>query len=201
MNYGAVGKRIAVILGSLKLPMSDEEALELLRLKGFKALDVDIIALARQNLGKSQYVRGVSVSKAPKVIDCSSFTKWLFAQRGIWLPRRSVQQRRFGLPVEPEEIAPLDLIFATGFKNYYVDDEAEGVGHVGIVTDTDTVIHCASPALGLIESPVESFTMSVKFRGARRYIPPGSRLLTFEIPPGVDIETSDDIRWTLVPPV
>jgi len=200
MNFRSAGKRCAVILESLKLPMSNEAVLETLRLKGFKLIDVDMLALAKENIGQCQFVRGARLSQAPSIIDCSSFTKWLYAQCGIWVPRRSVQQICHGDPVEPEKVMPRDLIFTTGIKNYYRDDPSYGVGHVGIVTECHKVIHAASESLGIIESPIESFFIDVKFRGIRRYIPAGSKVFTFEVPPNLDIESADDIRWLLMPP-
>ncbi|MHC1726898.1 MAG: C40 family peptidase [Syntrophobacteraceae bacterium] len=200
MLFRAVGNRCAVILDSLKLPMSNEQALESLRLKGFKVVSVDILSIARKYIGHAQYVRGVSVSQAPDVIDCSSYTKWLYGHLGVWIPRRSVQQRAYGQPVEISEITALDLIFTTGFKNYYLDGRSDGVGHVGIVTESRTVIHAASKEHGLVETPVESFLIDIKHRGIRRYLPKNSRIITLEIPPGIDIETSDDITWVLVQP-
>ncbi len=179
--------------------MSEEKALEALRLKGFRLLDVDMVDLARQSLGKCKFVRGAKMSVAPQIVDCASFTKWLYAQCGIWMPRRSVQQRDYGDEVKSGEEIAMDLVFTTGIKNYYREDIPNGVGHVGIVTNPGTVIHAASETLGVVESPMESFIIDIKFRGIRRYIPTGSKIHTFEIPPGFDIETSDDIRWLIVP--
>ncbi len=200
MIYRSVGNRCAVILESLQLPLTNEEALEKLRLKGFRLIDVDMVGLAREHLGRSKFVRGPRMSLAPEVVDCSSFTKWLFAQCGIWLPRRSVQQRDYGDPVQPGEAMAMDLVFTTGIKNYYRQDIPNGIGHVGIVTESGTVVHAASESLGVVESPMESFIIDIKFRGIRRYIPAGGKVRTFEIPPDFDIECSDDIRWLLLPP-
>ncbi len=200
MIFRAVGNRCAVILESLKLPMSNEQALEALRLKGFKVVHVNILSIARKYIGHAQYLRGVSVSKAPDVIDCSSYMKWLYAHLGIWIPRRSVQQRWHGEPVGVDDVAALDLVFTTGFKNYYIDDHSDGVGHVGMVTESRTVIHAASKEHGLMETPIASFLIDIKHRGIRRYIPKGAPVITLEVPAGTDIETSDDIRWLLVQP-
>src|SRR3989338_8780587 len=103
MEYRAVGNRCAVILNSLRLPHSREETLAILNHKGFTVVEVDIIALARQCIGTSRYRRGARPSEAPAVVDCSSFIKWLYAQRGIWLPRRSIQQRELGEAVNLDE--------------------------------------------------------------------------------------------------
>ena len=75
MEYRAVGNRCAVILDSLELPTSREETLAILHHKGFALVEVDIIALARQCIGTSQYRRGSRLFEAPAVLDCSSFIK------------------------------------------------------------------------------------------------------------------------------
>ncbi|MFA6171356.1 MAG: NlpC/P60 family protein [Patescibacteria group bacterium] len=197
--FRAVGNRCAVILGCLGLHLSDSEALEQLRLKGFKKVEVDLISLARQCIGKSQFVRGAKMCLAPEIIDCASFTKWLYAHLGIWLPRRSVQQRDFGFPIELKYIVANDLIFTTGIKNYNNGNDGHRIGHVGIATGEGTIVHAASKELGIIESPIESFVIEVKFRGIRRYLPKGLPVITFEIPPEIEVETSDDIKWLLMP--
>jgi hypothetical protein len=86
MEYRAVQNRCAVHLPSLKLPVTDVEALTILENNGFKVLEVDLIALARQCIKASTYHRGAKPSEAPAVVDCSSFIKWLYGQHGIWLP-------------------------------------------------------------------------------------------------------------------
>ncbi len=92
VNYRATGNRCAVIIESLCLPISRKETLTILNEKGFTLIKIDIIALARQHIGISQYRRGAKPSEAPVIVNCSSFIKWLYAQRGIWLPRLSIQQ-------------------------------------------------------------------------------------------------------------
>ena len=134
MEYRAVGNRCAVALNSLRLPISRKETLTILGNKGFALIEVDIIALARQCIGTSQYRRGARLFEAPVIVDCSSFVKWLYAQRGIWLPRRSIQQRELGEVVNLEELVVGDVIFISGSIDYYHDDPANGVGHVGIAT-------------------------------------------------------------------
>ena len=57
MEYRSVGSRCAVVLDSLHLPISRKEALTILNDKGFLVIEVDIIALARQCIGASQYRR------------------------------------------------------------------------------------------------------------------------------------------------
>ena len=198
MEYRAVGSRCAVILDSLHLPISREEALAILNHKGFVLVEVDIIALARQCIGTSQYRRGARPSEAPTVVDCSSFIKWLYAQRGIWLPRRSIQQRELGEVVNLDELVTGDVVFISGRIDYYHDDPANGVGHVGIATGYGTVVHAADRKVNVVESPLDKFVGETKFRGARRYIPQNVEVLTFETPLNREVEVADDIKWIIL---
>ena len=161
-------------------------------------VEVDIIALARQCIGISQYRRGARPSEAPLVVDCSSFIKWLYAQRGIWLPRRSIQQRELGEVVNLDELVAGDAVFISGRIDYYHDDPANGVGHVGIATGYGTVVHAADRKVNVVESPLDKFVGEAKFRGARRYIPQNVEVLTFETPLNREVEVADDIKWIIL---
>lgn len=198
MEYRAVGNRCAVDLDALNLPIPRPDILSILARKGFVTVDVDIIHLARMCIGTSRYRRGARLSEAPAFVDCSCFVKWLYACRGVWLPRRSIQQFRLGTSIRLEDVRGGDLIFTSGWRNYYDDDPSNGVGHVGIATEDRTVVHAAGRTSGVVETPLETFVGKRKFRGARRHIPHGSDVLTLEAPAGRDVETSDDIRWIVL---
>lgn len=199
MEYRAVGNRCAVNLDSLHLPISREEALAMLGRKGFALVEVDIIVLARQCIGTSQYRRGARLFEAPAIVDCSSFVKWLYGMRGIWLPRRSIQQCEFGETVGlDDELVAGDVVFVSGWINYYRDNPADGVGHAGIATGDGTVIHAADRKAGVVETPLYRFVGKAKFRGARRYIPDGAEVLTLETPTNREVEIADDIKWIIL---
>lgn len=198
MEYRAVGNRCAVHFPSLNLPITEERALEILLQKGFEVLEVDLENIARRDMDISMYRRGARADEAPGVVDCSSFTKYLYACRGIWLPRRTIQQRSFGTPVISRSICTNDLVFVSGAINYYHADRSDGVGHVGIATSCDTVIHAANSKARVIETPLEKFISGTKFRGARRYIPTTEHVTTLRIPDNRDVEYSDDIRWIIL---
>jgi len=198
MEYRAVGNRCAVILDSLRLPISHEEALAILTQKGFRHVEADIITLARQCIGTSQYRRGARLLEAPTIVDCSSFIKWLYAQRGIWLPRRSIQQRELGEVVSLEEITAGDVVFVSGWINYYYDDPGNGVGHVGIATGDGTIVHAANSKIHVVETSLEKFASTAEFRGARRYLPKGIEVITFETPADREVEIANDIRWIVL---
>lgn len=198
MEYKAVGNRCAVIIESLRLPISREETLAILCAKGFRLVGIDLIELARQCIEKSQYRRGARLSEAPGVVDCSSFVKWLYGKRGIWLPRRSIQQSECGEAVNPNAIIAGDLIFKSGRIDFYYDDPACGIGHVGIATGEGSVIHAKNSKVNIVESDFRIFTGKDKFRGVRRYIPKGAEVLTFETPIDKEVEIAEDVRWIVL---
>ncbi len=194
VEYRAVGNRLAVDFASLKLSVTAEQILELLLAQGFGVIEVDIVKLARQCIG-AQYRRGARLREAPGVFDCSSLIKWLYSQRGIWLPRRSIQQRGAGWAVSRDKLVAGDVIFTSGFIDYYFNDPADGVGHVGIATENRTVIHAANKRCGVVETDLAKFAPQEKFRGVRRYIPRGRKVPTLTLPPGREVEISNDLKW------
>ncbi|MFA6095206.1 MAG: NlpC/P60 family protein [Candidatus Paceibacterota bacterium] len=95
MHYKAVGNRCAVDFSSLLLPVTTERALNILAEENIKPVDVDVISLARELVGKAEWLWAARQWQAPALFDCSSFTKWLYGQMGIWIPRRPQQQFEF----------------------------------------------------------------------------------------------------------
>lgn len=63
-------------------------------------------------------------------MDCSGFTRWVFAQHGVRVPHYSRYQSEMGIPVDRAEIMPGDLV-AFGFP----------VHHVGIYIGDGLFIH------------------------------------------------------------
>jgi len=198
MEYRSVGNRCAVIIDSLHLPISHQETLTILTQRGFKVIKVNLVELARQCVITSRYRRGAKPSEAPMVVDCSSFIKWLYGQRGIWLPRRSIQQRELGEIISLADLAEEDVIFISGRIDYYHDNPTDGVGHVGIATGCGTVIHAANRKTNVVESSLGDFIGKTKLRGIRRYIPKGVKVLTLETPSDREVEVADDIRWIVL---
>lgn len=198
MEYRAVGNHCAVHIESLNLPISKDTTIRILQNIGFDLVEVDIITLARQCINTSRYRRGARFSEAPEVVDCSSFVKWLYAQRGIWIPRRSIQQRELGEVIDINNTIAGDLVFTLGYINYYNSDPRDGVGHVGIVTDDKTVVHAGGKRYHVVETDTTKFIGKSKLRGVRRYIPEDKEILTFKTPPNRDVETSDDIKWIVL---
>lgn len=190
MYYHAVGNRCA--FDPSTLPGHDVE--ESIKKLEYTCVQVDVVALAREKVGRSRYVRGVSANYAPGVVDCSSFVKWLYGRKGVWLPRRAIQQRDFGNVVETP--AAGDLVFTSGYINLYHDDPGDGVGHVGLATGEGTVIHASGSKEGVAETSLNSFLGERKCRGIRRYFLPS--LLTIEFPLERPIEYSEDLKWMIL---
>ncbi len=198
MQYRATGKRCAVRFGELGLPIEDLDAIRILEQKGFKQIQIDVIDHARTCIVSSRYRRGAPMHEAPAVVDCSSFIKWLHSVRGIWLPRRSIQQRELGLIVELDEIRSGDVIFTSGAIDYYLNDPTDGVGHAGIATGEGSVIHAANSKVNIIESSLDEFVGESRFRGARRFGACDTDVFTLEVPESRDVEIADDLRWIIL---
>lgn len=198
MFFRSAQNRCAVVLSELRLPMTDVSALCILRHLGFRVLDIDMTTLARSRVGISMYRRGSRLRNAPRSFDCSSFVKWVYAKRGVWIPRRTVQQINLGSPVRLADLTAGDLVYVTGAVNWYDIDPKQGVGHVGIATGEGTVIHAAHRRVGIVESNVSAFLRRVDLRGIRRHIIEPDKTLTLLTPRRFEVESSDDLRWILL---
>ncbi len=199
MIYRSVGNRCAVDPNSLRIQVKTDVILAKLIAMGFVRLQMNPVAFAKSCIGVTKYNRGAHPKQAPAVVDCTSFTKWIYGQCGIWLPRYSIQQRECGARVPLEEISVGDVVFTTGRINWYDTNPEDGAGHAGLATDRGTVIHAAGSDVGVIESRLLDFLGSQEeFRGAIRMIPKDQDVWCLEVPPTVSVETSDDLRWILL---
>ncbi len=198
MIHRAVGGRIAVDVPELELPFTENVVVEKLGALGFEPIKIDLIDLARLCIGHSTHRRGARPHEAPAVVDCSSLVKWLFGEYGVWLPRRTIQQRELGHEVS-ECFEAGDVVFRSSRQNWFRNHErCAGTGHVGIYLGDRRIIHAANTKKGVVEDSLEDFLGNEpgSFRGARRYI--GPETLVFKIPKNIDVETSDDLRWILL---
>lgn len=100
--------------------------------KSYLADGNGIIDIAQQFLGVP-YVWGGS---SPNGFDCSGFVQYVYAQRGIQLPRTADIQATAGRPVSKAELQPGDLVF---FAGDYVN-----ISHVGIYVGNGQMIHASS---------------------------------------------------------
>jgi cell wall-associated NlpC family hydrolase len=187
------------------LGISREEAVALLEKRGIREVKTDWLELARRLIGISQFVKGVAYDKAPNVVDCSTFTKYIFGTIGIWLPRFAIQQYELwpcNAVVSMRTTRPGDLVFRTSDVNFFNvlhdPDRKYGIGHVGIVSGREKVIHAVPK--GVCEVPFNKFLPRVaSYRGAIRLLPePGeSEFTTFKWESPFEIEGSTDILYIL----
>ena len=92
--------------------------------------------------------------------DCSGFVQWVFAQRGLALPREVRQQYRVGLDIDTDEVKAGDLVF--------FETVSPGASHVGIALGGGEFVH-APNSRGVVR--VERYTIGYwadRWVGARR---------------------------------
>jgi len=93
----------------------------------------NIEKIARSLLG-TDYQYGAN---GPHHYDCSSFTKYVFSQQGITIPRISQDQARIGQLVRSENLQKGDLIF-------FDSKQSSKISHVGIYLEKGYFIHASS---------------------------------------------------------
>lgn len=129
-----------------------------------KAKDTDkcikITSLAKKKLGK-RYVWGASGNK--NTYDCSSFTKYVYKNIGVNIPRTSINQSKFGKHVKRDELQKGDLVFFDTSK------KRKGyVNHVGIYLGENKFIHASSAKKKVVITSLNKNFYSNRYRGARR---------------------------------
>lgn len=106
---------------------------------------------------------------SPEGFDCSGFTKYVFNEEGIDLTRTSYSQCREGEKIEDiKDLKRGDLVFFGG------ENSIRTVGHVGIVTEVDSVAHRfkfvhASRTGIKVDKSTDSY-YRLRYIGARRII-------------------------------
>lgn len=185
-----------IVPDSWNLGISTDEILELLRSElGCEILSVNISVLTRSTLGR-KYKRGASQNIAPLAFDCSSLSLWVYSKMGVLLPRYAIDQREVGQRLEGlNDLAEGDLVFTQGSIGRFYEDRSDDVGHLGIFTDSSTIIHAKNVESGVVEEDPESFIGSMeKFRGATRIIP-SAGFYTVQVPDELEVNYSDDLAW------
>jgi cell wall-associated NlpC family hydrolase len=119
-----------------------------------------ITSLAKTKLGK-KYVWGASGYQ--NTYDCSSFTKFVYRNVGIDIPRTSIRQSKFGKFVKRSELQKGDLIFFDTSK------KCRGyVNHVGIYLGDNKFIHASSAKKKVVITSLDKNFYSNRYKGARR---------------------------------
>ena len=96
----------------------------------------------------------------PGGFDCSGFTRYVFAQYGVSLPRAVQDQYRVGKSVTPDELSPGDIVFFTTTE--------PGPSHVAIAIGGDEFVHAPSSTGVVRVERLSSSYWSPRFLGARR---------------------------------
>jgi cell wall-associated NlpC family hydrolase len=95
----------------------------------------EIIDTAKEFLG----IKYVWAANGPNCFDCSGFTKYVYKQNGITLPRYSGHQANVGIKVSYSELEKGDLVF------FDTEHKFKGkVNHVGIYIGNGKFIHASS---------------------------------------------------------
>ncbi|EFM09613.1 NLP/P60 protein [Paenibacillus curdlanolyticus YK9] len=115
-----------------------------------------IVSVAKKYLG-TPYQHGAS-SSTTAVFDCSSFTKRVFSQLGVKLPRSSKQQSVVGKYVAKSNLQVGDLVF------FY-----SPIHHVGIYIGNGNIIHTYG-AGGVKISNINSGWWKNNYNQARRVL-------------------------------
>jgi len=118
-----------------------------------------LLATAVDYLG-TPYVFGAD---GPDSFDCSGFTRHVFAEHDIALPRTSINQASAGVRVPIAERRKGDLLI-------FVDTWRPGISHVGIYIDDGQFIH-ATPRLGVSYANLSSTYWGTRLHSVRRLIP------------------------------
>jgi cell wall-associated NlpC family hydrolase len=101
----------------------------------------------------------------PTGFDCSGFVQYVFAQRGIPLPRSVGDQSRVGIAILRRSIVTGDLVFFS--------TAAAGPSHVGIALGPETFIHAPSSKGQVRVERMSAPYWADRFVAARRVASPG----------------------------
>ena len=100
---------------------------------------------------------------APSGFDCSGFTRYVFAQHGVQLPRTSADQYREGHSVDPDELQPGDLVFFA--------TSGPGPSHVGVAIGDGQFVHAPNRRSSVRIDALDARYWRRRFLGVRRYVP------------------------------
>jgi cell wall-associated NlpC family hydrolase len=98
----------------------------------------------------------------PRGFDCSGFTKFVYGQAGINLPRMADAQFMTGEPVKHPNLQTGDLVFFTTY--------APGASHVGIYLDNGLFISATSSGGIRVTSLHDTYYWGQRYIGARRVL-------------------------------
>jgi len=147
----------------------------------------DVLRLATRHLG-TPYDRKAGPDVAPAVFSCSSFTKWLFAQVGVELPRYAIDQSYTGMQIHESQVHPGMLLF---YRNSWpIKDPSRSIGHVTLAVSATEMIHGSSTEGMIVREPIKKKPL------ARSAILPEKAILVTLPRDARNLETALDVaRW------
>lgn len=98
----------------------------------------------------------------PSGFDCSGFTRYVFAQHGVRLPRTAAEQYRAGRRIGPNDLRPGDLVFFTTI--------APGPSHVGLALGDGRFVHAPNEQSAVRIDELDARYWRRRFLGARRIV-------------------------------
>lgn len=119
-------------------------------------------SMARRIVQSSLRYQGVPYvfgGTTPSGFDCSGFTRYVFAQAGVYLPRSADEQYEVGQAVSYGRLQPGDLVFFSTYE--------PGVSHVGIYLGNSQFISATS-SRGIAIDRLDSGYWGSRYWGARR---------------------------------
>ena len=96
----------------------------------------------------------------PRGFDCSGFTRYVYAQHGISLPRTARRQYRIGNAVAARDIRPGDLVFFSTI--------APGPSHVGLAIGHGRFVHAPAERAAVRVESLSARYWQRRYLGARR---------------------------------
>jgi cell wall-associated NlpC family hydrolase len=108
--------------------------------------------IAKSMLGKKYKWGG----DGPYRYDCSGFTKEVFEENGIELPRQAKEQAKVGIKVYQHQLKKGDLVFFTS-KNHTT------INHVGIYLGNGKFIHASRFHHRIVISPFREYKKYFKW--------------------------------------
>ncbi len=125
----------------------------------FSSPQEKIVHTARNLLGAPYRFGGIT----PKGFDCSGYVAYVYKHSiGRNLPRRSVEQIKFGKAISPAKAGPGDLLY------FWIVEE--NIFHVGIYIGGDQFIHAPSSRGEVNIQRLHDPYWRERYRGARRVI-------------------------------
>ncbi len=153
---GIVGEATIAALNLPKEKIAKPPAVDASR--GFSRGGLEVLAAAKSFLG-TPYVWG---GAAPGGFDCSGYIYYIFAMRGMQIPRMADGQFTVGIPVQRQNLQAGDLVF---FETY-----EPGPSHVGIYMGDGNFIHASSAAAQVTITSLSKAYYVERYLGAKRLV-------------------------------